>query len=42
MDDNDVYFMNKFGYIAMQHQQFDLANAIFQRVNQSYSFFFLL
>ncbi|XP_055312081.1 uncharacterized protein LOC129574304 [Sitodiplosis mosellana] len=31
MDANDVYFLNKFGHIALEQQQFDLANAIFQR-----------
>lgn len=34
MDDSDVYFLNKFGHVALQQQQIDLANAIFQRVNQ--------
>lgn len=37
MDDSDVHFLNKFGHIALQQQQFDLANAIFQRVNQFHS-----
>lgn len=32
MNDTDVFFMNKFGYVALKEEYIDLAHIIFERV----------
>lgn len=33
MDNTDVFFMNKFGHIALQQEQIQVANVVFRRVS---------